>query len=587
MIALPFILAVSVLALVLLSQALADQSSFPGEFGVEGPAPREGMHPDELPAFLDAVRDLGAGFIVVQVTPERNTDLARARGSFIGIEGTEQGLRDFAAACRKRGLSFYADLEATSYCSEGEYTDKNGRDILAHSDGTHRWDIAGSLLESLRKLPEFRGVVYDEAEWNTLRRDRNTNGGNDGSSTGRIHPFFAVVEHLGVFDARRAVLRSAASLADSYRKAGVRMMGEHVFPVMFHTFARAGMDVCTKFMKEGRDSVYAAAAIGAALQYHADFAVSPDMWGKPGSPHFGPSPSGFPGHPPEELRCSLLYAWWMGASRIFVENVYADFLGVGHYTCPPAGLLDRIPTEGEGVARYVPSEYGKVYRWFVRDYVPAHPRPYSFREMRPDVAIVRFDDSYWGQPGRYFQKFLFGGADLPGADSIAWIGLWHLLTHGYTSPEGISYHNAGWTRPHGFFTPLNNVVVYDDEVSLDRLRGLKVVFLTGLRVSPETRDAIAQLVRDDGLICVAQKSLAPADLAAKVVPDAASTVIAHGKGKWLLTDNFDTDSVRGLVAPWLGAPDEIRYRFGSHGLCVKQLGDDNSIQISLDGARVW
>jgi hypothetical protein len=372
------------------------------------------------------------------------------------------------------------------------------------------------------------------------------------------------------------------------------MMGEHVFPVMFHTFARAGMDPCTKFMKEGRDSVYGAIAMGAALQYGRDFAVSPDMWGKSA---FGVSKCGFPGHPPEELRCSLLLAYWMGASRVFVENIYADFLnapspgreGQGEgsvYESPATGLLDRVVADGK--AAYVPSKYGQVYRWFVKEYVPAHPRPYSFRDARPDVAIVRFDDSYWGQPGGWIAKNLYGGTDMPGPASKAWLGLWHLLTHGQTSKQGLSYHNDGWARPHNFFTALNNVVVYDEQVSKQRLAGLKVVFLTGLRVSEPTQRAIAELVRDEGLICVAQKALAPAAIAAH----AGNSPIPDGKGQWLITEDFDTDAVRERVQPWLGRPDEIRYRFGQHVLTVKRGADDNHVEVFVQSgaetpARMW
>lgn len=542
------------------------------EFGVEGPMPREGRNPGELPIFLNAVADLGAQFIVASFTPEWHTELARRRGNYIGSEGTVAAYREFADLCRQRKLSFFIDQQVTSYCVEGEFVDKAGKDVLAHGDGTHRWDVSGELLATLSRMPEFRGVVYDEAEWNILRRDHNTNAGDDNASSGRIHPYFAVTEKLNVFDAYDATVRGAEPVAEAYRKAGVRMMGEHVFPVMFHAFARAGIDPCTKFMKEGRDSVYGAIALGAALQYDRDFCVSPDMWGLAS---MGVSKSGFPGHTPEELRCSLLLAYWMGASRVFVENIHADFLTVGTYKTPATGLLDRVVEDGK--AQYVPSKYGEVYRWFVKEYVPAHPRPYSFRDCRPDMAIIRFDDSYWGQRGGFAARNLYGGVDMPGPESKAWIGLWHLLTHGQTSTQGLSYHNGGWPRRHDFFTALNNVVVFDERVGKERLRGLKVVFLTGLRVSNETRQALAELVHDEGLICISQNSLAPPAIAAA----ADGEPMTDGKGKWLITEDFEAAQVRKLVGPWLGSPDEIRYRFGPNVLTVKRMTDDNSVEIQL------
>ena len=157
----------------------------------------------------------------------------------------------------------------------------------------------------------------------------------------RSHPLFAPTQNLGVRQAYEAVYQGAKRQAEKYRQVGYSMMTEQVFPVMFHTFARAGADVCPKFLKEGRDSIFAAIAVGAAKQYDREFGVAPDLWGQ----------SGFPGHPPEELRCSLLHAYWMGATKIFVENVYADFIeGDG---MRPAGLLDRH-VKMDGTVNYLP-----------------------------------------------------------------------------------------------------------------------------------------------------------------------------------------------------------------------------------------
>ena len=154
------------------------------------------------------------------------------------------------------------------------------------------------------KHPEFRGVLYDEAEHGQMRRDRNTNGGRDDRATGKVHPYFAATDGMTLEQAYNAVYSSAKAVAENYRRAGATPMTEHVFPVMFHTFARAGFDPATKFLKEGIDPVFAAIAMGAAREYGREFCVTPDLWGL----------SGFPGHPPEELRASLLYAYWIGAA---------------------------------------------------------------------------------------------------------------------------------------------------------------------------------------------------------------------------------------------------------------------------------
>ena len=361
------------------SQETAAMSKATCEFGVEGGAPRDA---ESLPGYLEAVRNLGAEFIVCWFSPERDASGGRSHE----WEGSEQGFGDLAAACRQAHLTFFANQEITNYTKEGDILDKDGHDLLAHPDGTHRWDITGKTLEIAVKHPEFRGVLYDEAEHGQMRRENNTNGGSDSQATGKVHPYFAATDGMTLEQAYSAVYSSARAVAENYRRASVTPMTEDVFPVMLHTFARAGFDPAIKFMKEGIDPVFAAIAMGAARQYGREFCVTPDMWGL----------SGFPGHPPEELRASLLYAYWIGSTRIFAENI--------------RGLIE--PKVDSGAVRYETTPYGKVYQWFVKEYVPAHPRPYTFRDIRPEVAIVRFDNSCWGQGDSSFPNALYGAANL-------------------------------------------------------------------------------------------------------------------------------------------------------------------------------
>jgi hypothetical protein len=532
------------------------------EFGVEGSAPRD---PEGLFVFLKAVRELGAEFIICQFAPERSAPEGRARR----WEGSEEGFGDLAAACREADLTFFANLEVTNYSKEGDFLDKDGNDVMAHPDKTHRWDITGKLLETASSPPEFRGVLYDEAEHGQMRRERNTNGGSDSRSTGRVHPYFAATDGMTLEQAYEAVYNGAKAVAENYRRAGVTPMTEDVFPAMLHTFSRAGFDAATKFMKEGIDPVYAANALGAAREYGREFCVTPDMWGL----------SGFPGHPPEELRASLLYAYWIGSTRVFVEN--------------NRGLLERKVENG--TVRYEPTAYGKVYQWLVTEYVPAHPRPYDFRSIRPEVAILRFDDSCWGQNDSQFPDALYGAGNLKTTpQTAAWFQVWSLLTHGQTLNQGLSFHNRSYDAlPHDFFCPLKGVVVYDHLAQAKELDGLKLVFLTGVQISPQTLEAVQAFVRRGGL-CVALASLAPAGLASKTgeFPD--------GRGKWLLVKDFRSEEVGKAVAPFLGKPDEIRYRFGERVLTVKRGEDGNTIRVYLqnekdeeregetpESARVW
>jgi hypothetical protein len=148
---------------------------------------------------------------------------------------------------------------------------------------------------------------------------------------------------------------------------------------------------------------------------------------------------------------------------------------------------------------------------------------------------------------------------MAGPASMEWIDIWHLLTHGHTSRHGLSRWNDGWGgRPHDFFCPLNNVVVYDHLVTAEHLREVKLIFLTGIVVSSRTQAAIAEAVAR-GAICITNKTLMPG----------------------LATDNFLSDEVRRTVAPFLGKPDAIRYRFGNRVLTIRRGKSNNDITVSL------
>ncbi len=536
------------------------------EFGVEGSAPHGG---DNLESFLQAAKNIGAGFVVIQMAPQRVPLEAKTNDDTWRWEATPEDFRKLSQACRKYHMSFFINQECTNYSAEGEFLDKNGNDILAHPDKTHRWDLTGEMLGTAASYPEFRGVLYDEPEHGQMRRTANTNGGGDSKSTGRVHPYFAATDGMTLTEAYEAVYKSAKDVASNYRLKGVVPMTEDVFPAMLFTFARAGFDIAIKFMKEGIDSVFGAIAMGAARQYGREFCVSPDLWGL----------SGFPGHPPQELQASMLYAYWLGASRIFVENV--------------RGLITR--NNNNGVVSYDTSPYGKIYQSLTKEYFPAHPRKYTFRDIRPEVAIIRFDDSCWGQKDSWLPDALYGAANLHTTpETAAWFQIWHLLTHGQAEETGISYHNRAYKdKPHDFFCPLKGVIVYDHLAGTKEMEGLKLVFLTGVLISPETLEAVKSFVRKGGL-CISLDSLVPSELKDK------RGEVKDGKGRWLIVNDFRSEEVSNAVVPFLGKPDEISYLIGEQKLTVRRGDNGNNISIYLqdmkdipqnggapESARVW
>ena len=554
-----------------------DKSSRSGitcEFGVEGGFPR----PDavELIPFLKATSELGAEFIIVQFIPDSVNSTRR------GWKGRDQDFQKLALACREFELTYFINQECTNYTKPGTFLDEDGNDILAHPDKTHRWDIKGEVLEYALNYPEFRGVMYDESEHGQMRRDNNTNAGQRPYSTGLVHPYYAATDGMTLVKAYEAVYTSAKAIADNYRNRGLTPMTEHVFPAMLFTFARAGFDPATKFLKDGIDSVYGAIAMGAAKQYGRELCITPDLWGT----------TGFPGHPPEEMRASFLYAYWLGATKIFVENT--------------GGLLEK--KDENNVISYEPSEYGKLYQWLVKEYIPAHPRSYTFRDIQPEVAILRLDDSCWGQKGSWLPDTLYGAENLQTTpETAAWFQIWKLLTHGHTLEEGINYNNLAYNNgkpydfvnfkftgmPHDFFCPLNGVVVYDHLAGAKELKGLKLVFLTGELISPQTMEEVKTFVRNGGL-CISLPSLAPSEFEGELGE------FQDRSGRWLIVEDFRSDEVSRAVAPFLGKPDEINYIIGDKKLTVKRGENNNTIRIYLqnvddrrkndetpESARVW
>ena len=132
---------------------------------------------------------------------------------------------------------------------------------------------------------------------------------------------------------------------------------------------------------------------------------------------------------------------------------------------------------------------------------------------------------------------------------------------------------------HPFFSPLNNVAVYDHLAGEPLLATAQLIFLTGFTVSAGTLQAITKRVRA-GATCVALRSLAGA-----LAPDKSAggtTIFPSGNGKWVITEDFSDPAVRAQVQPFLGDPREIRYRFGKYELRLRnEEGDLNRIRVNV------
>jgi hypothetical protein len=461
-------------------------------------------------------------------------------------------------------------------------------------------------LEYARKSGLFRGVIWDEVEHRQLHQ----------VDAGRA-PYFVDTKGLTSEQCYEQLVKTIR--AAGYHRQGIPDVAEFVFPSMFHIFAEAGMIPAPKVLKESFNPAMIAIAMGAALQYDRELWAVADVWGLVpfwGSIHQLPY-EGNPGHSPDEYLSALMTVYWMGADALYTEGLY-DLITPFPTTPEEWKEIEENPIAHRGKDNpfvnwprkrgYILTTYGKYHRSFARHYVPAHPRPYSFREVKPEVAIVAFPDSAWCKPGaapNWVSNTRLFGPDGPTKEARhgAVFDLWHILTHGKVPPNGLSCHNEPFTAsrekiarqiqnnpddyplddPHSGFCPLNGVVVFDHKVGWQRLQGVPLIICTGEMISAETQQAIDTCVRN-GAKCLTLPHLLK-QFAADA-PPAEPRLVPTGKGSYLVAKNFNQPAVQEFVAPHLGPPDEVRYTFGSHTVHLKPTcGDERRLSAKLEPAR--
>ncbi|UUZ96508.1 hypothetical protein LJK87_20715 [Paenibacillus sp. P25] len=421
----------------------------------------------EPDAFLNALQGLGADFYVHHVAP--------------GLEGYAALLQDIAEA----GM----DL-----CLGNEYGNING----PWTDGTNRYDVPDEAVLQAAQSGRCIGSLYDEPEHLQINAGQYRKDG--------WFPHWADTDGLSLGAARDRVERSAASqvrhVESLMERAGLAsrpsmpLISEQVFPTMFHTLARAGMDLCPKIMKESFQSLQLATALGAAKQYGKALWICADLWGPDTGAWFTRLP-GFPGHSPQEFDSALKLGYLMGPTHLFVENI--DVL---------------LKHTGSGFFR---TEFGEVWESFVRGFVREHPLTWYHAMAEPDIAVIHSDDSNYGQNRR-----LFGDRTLPESelkDTQSLFAVWHLLSRGAIPAHGSCMHIPGYRFPrhtlkkevpperfpleqgytggdrepvHPLFYPVRNVLAFDHRVRAETLGRPRLALVCGSALSAET---LAALIR--------------------------------------------------------------------------------------------
>jgi len=124
------------------------------------------------------------------------------------------------------------------------------------------------------------------------------------------------------------------------------------------------------------------------------------------------------------------------------------------------------------------------------------------------------------------------------------------------------------------------VVVFDDRVTYERLRGIPVLFLSGLGISAATQEAVSRCVAE-GATCVGPCALLPAAAAGTMAPNA---VRKDGAGVWVSATDFLADHVRKHVAHVLPKEDVITYQFARTRVTLRPRGGDmNALEGELTG----
>jgi hypothetical protein len=481
------------------------------------------------PAMAQAFEAMGFDFLM--------THIWRANGP-----GTQQGLAHIAA------LNQWAASTGHDYVINQENAARPRGDNPEFRRPGFFFQPSPEWLAACLSSPHFRGVCYDEAEhWVTNGVDVTAGVG----AHEKFRPHFFDAEGLALAEAYEGNLHNLTVLRErqfgfapaSWRHLGKPMIGtEHVFPTLFPLFARAGIAPQPKFLKEAALPVAAAVALGACLQYETPYVPCLDLWG-PRAPRG--SRKAWPFHTPEELHSALLFSYWTGAHAAYVENInYKDSL---------YRVVDGKPEL---------TEWGQVARRFRQEYLPQHPRQILAQHLKPSIAIVRFPDSDWGQVKRFhIRRNLYGATNLvPDGTTRAWCRVWALLTHGVLPGTGLTWHADGFGMRYRLFMPANNVVVYDHLASDPKLyESVQLVFLLGTQIPGETTRTVAAFVRDGGVAATVPR-LAPEPIR-KQFRD-GTTSIPDGKGRWVLFTDAGDPALKKVLSPYLGSPDELRYRFG-------------------------
>ncbi|QGQ94458.1 hypothetical protein EHS13_05845 [Paenibacillus psychroresistens] len=431
-------------------------------------------------------------------------------------------------------------------------------------EGTNRYDVSAASVDRAVQSGKFLGLIYDETEHLQLHPNQYRRMYPKEMAKGTRHQWTST-EGKSLQQVEDEVAAAVHRQTELYGQEAP-MYSEQVFPVMYHTLSRGGMNPCPKVLKEEFQSLQLSTALGAAKQYKRQMGICVDLWG-PDVGSWFTRLWGFPGHSPREYQSALEMAYLMGPAMMFTENI------------DPLAVFQKNG--------FMKTEFGDIFEQFIKKFVPEHPRYYDHSMIEPDIVLIRSDDtdialtpasgvaSVGGQ--------LFGSADLPGnMMSQSAFQAFHLLSRGSLPANGNTFflpqyeypasrysrneltlqelplhtgiEKGNETKVHGLFYPLNNVAVYDEHVDGSTLGTPKLIIIAGSRMTGACLKSVSQKVRE-GAVCVAAEWL---------MPEGFRTSRSDGLGRWIITKDFLDGTVAEQVEPFLGERNCWRQRFGEY-----------------------
>lgn len=470
----------------------------------------------------------GADFVVCHFTPKDD----------IKAEANRKA-KAVAEKLSRFNVDFIANFEFQNWNKDCKSSD--GVNYALENDGSHRLYLPDDYIDALGAGNNLYGLMYDEFEHAVLNRNLSITLGSKFKIKLPAFPFYKGRDVLKQGELLSKQLKEYVKL---FTDKGKRLSGEHVFPVLFHIFAKNGIIPNFKSQKEGFSNIQFACAAGAALQYKMELWNCVDLWYRNTNP----------GHTPDEMYNNLLFSYYCGANRVYVESSRA--------------FITDNKLNG----------YGKEYEKFVSEYKDKE-RDYDISDYCPETGIICMDDGCWGRGDILWRPYLYGNPELKyDKYSKEWLKALRLITHKETSRSCICWDSIHpWSlRKHRSFTSMNGTAVFDETANKEVLSSLKLCFLCGRYITPETLKAVDELVKENGLTVVSPKRFAPDYVKNKVTCGVCE--IKSQKGRWIISSSPCNRKVETLIKDYLGKKGEITLPFKNGKTVLSISKDGNGIK---------